>query len=154
MFVNFKKMYNVKLCCAKPLVLNKEKVERLIVSTFTPDFVLQGSFGLAKWFIKKVCVNENNEIAIECTDTNRMIFRYIDINGKLTKITGKEIFSIIKECIPCFLNSDIYNNLNQSMAYNNYMDKAMLSDAINPKLDCIKTMCSFASKKSLILLIN
>jgi hypothetical protein len=154
MFVSFKKMYNVKLSCAKPLVLNKEKVERLIVSTFTSEFVLEGHSGLAHWFIKKVCVNENNEIAIECTDTNRMIFRYIDINGKLTKITGKEIFSIIKECIPCFLNSDIYNILNESIAYNNYMDRAMISDAINPDIGCIKTMCYLVSKKSLISLIN
>ncbi len=149
-------VYNVKLYCGKPLVLNKEKVENLMVNTLTTDLMSEGAYGLAKWFIKKVCVNENNEIAIECTDPSRMVFKYIDINDKITKITGEEILCLIKDCIPSLKQTDTFKKI-----YQKSMDEygisnlsTLLLEVIRPDNKCIKYMCQFTNKTKLISLIN
>ena len=101
--------YNITLNCAKPLLLSKERVLHLMDRTCEPYYIKRGQEGLADWFLNDVCRNEDSEISIECTDKNRFRFRYEDENDVKKEIVGHGIISLLKGCIPTFLNTTYYN---------------------------------------------
>jgi len=148
--------YNIILKCAKPLVLTKERIENLITTTFTKELVIQGAYGLAKWFVKEVCVNEKGEIAIQCTDTSRLTFKYIDKNDELTKISGGEILEMIKEVIPSFKKTPIYLEIYQKSLdeYGVTNLSILVEEVIRPDEKCIKYMSLLTTKNKIVSLLT
>jgi len=148
--------YNIILKCAKPLVLTKERIENLITTTFTKELVIQGAYGLAKWFVKEVCVNEKGEIAIQCTDTSRLTFKYIDKNDELTKISGGEILEMIKEVIPSFKKTPIYLEIYQKSLdeYGVTNLSILVEEVIRPDEKCIKYMSLLTTKNKIVSLLS
>jgi hypothetical protein len=114
--------YNITLNCAKPLLLSKERIIKLMDRTCEPSYIKRGQEGLADWFLNDVCRNDNNDIAIECTDKNRKRFRYEDENDMPKEITGFSLTELLKECIPSFQKTTYYNQAVEEAGeeYKNY----------------------------------
>lgn len=100
--------YNITLNCAKPLLLSKERIIRVMDRTCVPNYIKRGQEGLADWFLNEVCRNDDNDICIECTDKTRKKFRYEDENDVLKEITGFSLIELLKGCIPTFKNTLYY----------------------------------------------
>jgi hypothetical protein len=100
--------YNITLNCAKPLLLSKDRIIKLLNETCVPRYIRNGQEGLAEWFLNYVCRNDNNDIAIECTDKQRKKFRYEDENGIPKEISGVDLAFLLRECIQPFKKSTYY----------------------------------------------
>ena len=88
------------LNCDKPLLLNKERVIDLMIKYCNVEYLEQGGFGIAKWFLKYVCTNEDGKVCIECTDKKRKVFKYIDENDILLTKTKEDLISLMNSCKP------------------------------------------------------
>lgn len=119
--INNKVTYNITLNCAKPLLLSKERIIKLMDRTCVPYYVKNGQEGLADWFLNEVCRNDNNDIAIECTDKNRKKFRYEDDNDTPKEITAFGLTELLKECIPSFKKTTYYQQARHEANDNNIM---------------------------------
>jgi len=100
--------YNITLNCAKPLLLSKERIIRLMDRTCEPYYIKRGQEGLADWFLNEVCRNDNSDICIECTDKTRKKFRYEDEHDVPKEITGFSLTQLLRSCIPSFKNTIYY----------------------------------------------
>lgn len=100
--------YNITLNCAKPLLLSKERIIRLMDRTCEPYYIKRGQEGLADWFLNEVCRNDNSDICIECTDKTRKKFRYEDEYDVPKEITGFSLTQLLRSCIPSFKNTIYY----------------------------------------------
>ncbi len=99
---------NFNLNCAKPLLLSKERIIRVMDMTCEPNYIKRGQEGLADWFLNEVCRNENNDISIECTDKTRRRFRYEDENEKPKLIAGTQLTELLRSCMPTFKKTLYY----------------------------------------------
>lgn len=105
--------YNITLNCAKPLLLSKERIIKLMNSTCVPRYIRNGQEGLADWFLNDVCRNDNSDIAIECTDKKRKKFRYEDENDIPKEISAIGLTDLLRDCIPTFKNTTYYHQAKQ-----------------------------------------
>jgi hypothetical protein len=105
--------YNITLNCAKPLLLSKDRIIKLMNNTCIPRYIRNGQEGLADWFLNDVCRNDNSDIAIECTDKQRKKFRYEDENDIPKEISGIDLVDLLKDCIQPFKKSTYYHQAKQ-----------------------------------------
>jgi len=105
--------YNITLNCAKPLLLSKDRIIKLMNNTCVPRYIRNGQEGLADWFLNDVCRNDNSDIAIECTDKQRKKFRYEDENDIPKEISGIDLVDLLKDCIQPFKKSTYYHQAKQ-----------------------------------------
>lgn len=112
--------YNITLNCDKPLLLEKERVTELMWRYLTVEDMKLGGGGYCRWFLKHVAINNKGNIAIECTDKNRKIFKYIDEGDKLVTKEGEEIAELIRSC---YSSSGFLNQSDQGIEYQKYIEK-------------------------------
>ena len=112
--------YNITLNCDKPLLLEKERVTELMWRYLTIEDMKLGGGGYCRWFLKHVAINDKGNIAIECTDKNRKIFKYIDEGDKLVTKEGEEIAELIRSC---YSSSGFLNQSDQGIEYQKYVEK-------------------------------
>ena len=84
----------IQLNCSYPLLLEYDKVFNMM-KTHISKYINEGGKGVAKWFLNHLCKNEEGDICIECTDKSRKVFKYIDDENKLRKVTGEELDRMI-----------------------------------------------------------
>ncbi len=82
-----------ELKCDYPLILEYDRVFYMM-KTNIYNYINEEK-GVSTWFLKKVCTNEEGNICIECTDKFRKIFKYIDDENKVKKVTGEEIYNLV-----------------------------------------------------------
>jgi hypothetical protein len=100
--------YNISLVCGKPLIISSEIVKDKMLKTCKSNDVLKGSNGLAKWFIKEVCTNEQGKICLQCTDLNRNNFRYINEEDETVLLTGDDLKTMLKLSVDSFVKTTEY----------------------------------------------
>ena len=105
--------YNITLNCAKPLLLSKDRIIKLMNQNCVPRYIRNGQEGLAEWFLNYVCRNDNNDIAIECTDKQRKKFRYEDENDIPKEISAISLTDLLRECIQPFKKTTYYYQAKQ-----------------------------------------
>jgi hypothetical protein len=105
--------YNITLNCAKPLLLSKSRIIKIMNETCVPRYIRNGQEGLAEWFLNDVCRNDNSDIAIECTDKQRKKFRYEDENDTPKEISGVNLVDLLRDCIYPFKKTTYYHQAKQ-----------------------------------------
>ena len=105
--------YNITLNCAKPLLLSRDRIIKLMNTTCIPRYIRNGQEGLADWFLNDVCRNDNNDISIECTDKQRKKFRYEDENDVPKEISGVNLVDLLRDCIQPFKKTTYYYQAKQ-----------------------------------------
>ena len=105
--------YNITLNCAKPLLLSKSRIIKIMNETCVPRYIRNGQEGLAEWFLNDVCRNDNSDIAIECTDKQRKKFRYEDENDTPKEISGVNLVDLLRDCIHPFKKTTYYHQAKQ-----------------------------------------
>jgi len=148
--------YNITLVCEKPLLLDKDRVKELMLSTCKEEDVLKGATGLGSWFVKNVCTNENNKVCIQCTDKYRYIFKYIDENNKLNTIDGEDIRALLLHGLQDFQNTEEYEKAigraRDSYGFNNLTTTTIEFRNANKK--CIKHIARLTHKNSLLNIVK
>ncbi len=104
--VNNGNTYNVTLKCGKPLVLSKKRFLSLLKRTCNENYVKQGETGLAKWFMKHGCRNNEDEISIQCTDLRRGVLKFINEEGETKQISTKFLQSFMNKCLTEYSKTD------------------------------------------------
>ena len=142
--------YNITLNCDKPLLLEKERVTELMWRYLTVEDMKLGGAGYCRWFLKHVAINDKGNIAIECTDKNRKIFKYIDEGDKLVTKEGEEIAELIRSC---YSSSGFLNQSDQGIEYQKYIEKyndnISLTNFTNFKKKFIKRLSEETYKENL-----
>ena len=121
--------YNTILNCDKPLVLDKEYVEKQLIDYCEIPYLRRGGEGICDWFLDSVCTNEKGNLCIECVDKSRKMFKFEDINKKINEISGKEIVDLIKMCFPKFKKTLHYLSFLQDIeeyCKSNYSEEELL----------------------------
>ena len=139
------------LNCGKPLLLNKERVIELMIEHCNLDYLERGGVGIAKWFLKYVCTNEDGKVCIECTDKKRKVFKYIDENDILLTKTKEDLITFIESCRPAVTEkSEHYKafriKADKEPDYNEYLDR-FLGDFSKP---FINALAKYTHKDSLV----
>lgn len=139
------------LNCDKPLVLNKERVIDLMIKYCNVKYLEGGGWGIAKWFVKYVCTNEDGKVCIECTDKKRKVFKYIDENDILSTKTKEDLISLMNSCRPEFTDkSEHYKTFRikgDEVEYGNEYLEKYLGDYSK---DFINALAKFTHKDSLL----
>jgi hypothetical protein len=137
--------YNVSLVCDKPLRL--DGLLNIMIKDCSPNYIIRGEIGLADWFLDRVCRNENNKLCIECTDKTRKIFKYIDDDNKLRKITGREIIILLTNGFEEFKQSYQWKSFLE--IYSNHFDiKEKMFSFLSPSNDFVNYIVDKTHKES------
>ena len=114
--VNNGNTYNVTLKCGKPLVLSKKRFLSLLKRTCNEIYVKQGETGLAKWFMKYACRNNEDEISIQCTDLRRGVLKFINKEGGIKQISTKYLQNFMNKCLIEYAKTDEYKLIRNKIA--------------------------------------
>lgn len=69
------------------------------------------------FFIKNICVNNEGDIAIECIDKKRKIFKLINKHKKQITLTGGELYDLFIRCYYDYKNEENINGENEYLIY-------------------------------------
>jgi hypothetical protein len=61
-------------------------------------YLKAGSTGLGSFFVKNICINDEGNTAIECTDKKRKIFKGVNSSEEQITLSGDEIYDLVKRC--------------------------------------------------------
>ena len=101
-----------ELKCDYPLILEYDRVFYMM-KTHIYNYINEEK-GVTTWFLRKVCTNEEGNICIECTDKFRKIFKYIDDENKVKKVTGEELCNVILKASEEFQVIELEQGKNES----------------------------------------
>lgn len=123
---------NVKLVCDKPLDFSVKTLYSRIKKHCNYDYVIQGEIGLTKLILKYGAVNENGKLSIQCTDKNRKIFKYINLEAETKQMSGNFMLERIKKALSKYKSSskykDIQNKIEEKIKEEQDLFKAVKCD--------------------------
>jgi hypothetical protein len=87
------------------------------------------------FFIKNICINEDGNVLIKCTDKKRKIFKLINKYKKEINLTGDEIYDLFIRCYYGYKNEEHINDENEYLMfqalYKKYKKKEFLDRVIS-----------------------
>ncbi len=121
------KQYITKLKCGKPMIFSLKNIIKRLIDTLSIDYIMKGEEGLSKWVIDHGCRNEKGELAIQLTDKNRRIVKYIDKNDNIKRLEKDEFILFFENVLKEFnqtkegqyLTKDLDKNSKEYIAFNN-----------------------------------
>jgi hypothetical protein len=87
-----KKITSGNICqFLSPFNINSENLKNIIETKFTDKYFYKGQIGIAEFIFDNISKDEQNNLYYICSDVNRYVFNYIDIDGYIKRDYRAEI---------------------------------------------------------------